>query len=349
MAYTVPAADKTSVGIFDLSAKKTTATFDFTGWNFAGTIRKENIEWSPSQSAFTVPVKMEKKGVTLYDYFIINLSDNTKIDLNDFLDKKSISNVRWDPKNRNFIFFLDEGVLYRADLSTKGAIAKIADNVTAYDLSGPSVYYSASPNNLLFKNSLDGQSQPTQITNNFPGSAGDKIATIVVYDDTRISLITQSRDNYIFNKGEHDNYFHKLDSGVLETHFSDDGKKLLFWTDNEISVYYLRDELSQPQRSENELQDITRYSQPVRNVQWLNDYEHIIFTVGGTTKIIELDPRDHRNCMDITSMKLDSPFVIYDAYLGKMFFTDQKDSSSALYSIEFPEKVSILNRIGIGG
>ncbi|MFA7319473.1 MAG: carboxypeptidase-like regulatory domain-containing protein [Parcubacteria group bacterium] len=349
LVYTVPTAEKTSVSVFDIVAKKMTATFDFAGWSFAGTDRKENIEWSPDSSAFSVPMKNDADGKTTYDYFIVTLADKTQIDLNQFLGKDSISNVRWDPKDNGYLFFLSQNTLYRANLNAKDNLVTIASNVSAYDLSGSTVYYALTPNNLLFKNSLDGRSEPSQITSNFPGKADAKITSMVVYDDSRIAMITDDHTLLIFNQGEHNNYFRELNDGILEAHFSDDGKKLLFWSDNEISVYYLRDELSQPVRNEDTMENITRYSQSVANVQWFYDYEHIVFTVGRFAKIIELDPRDHKNCMDIISTNLENPFMIYNSYLGNLFFTDTQNSSTDLNSIIFPEKPSILGRIGIGG
>ncbi len=349
LAYTASTTEKTSVGIFDIGAKKIIDTFDFTGWNFAGTVRKENLEWSPDETAFSIPVKKEVAGQTTYNYFIVTLADRSTLDLGQFLGKNSISNVRWDSKNKGFLFFLDQGTLYRANLKVKDDIAVIATDVLAYDLSGSTVYYATSSNNLLFKNTLDGASEPSQITNNFPGGTDNKISTMVVYDDARIAILTENHDLYIFNQGEHNDYFRKLNNDILETHFSDDGKKLLFWSDNEISVYYLRDELSQPDRAEDTMENVTRYSQSVKNIQWFYDYEHIVFSVGPYVKIIELDPRDHKNCMDILNTKLENPFVIYNSFLGNLFFTDTKDNSTDLNSIIFPEKTSILGRIGIGG
>ena len=349
LVYSVSDSQKIAANVFDIGAKKTTGTYDFVGWNFAGAVRKENIEWAPDESSFSVPVKKEVNGQTIYDYFIVNLSDQSQLDLNEFLAKSSISNVRWDSKQKGYLFFLDGSTLYRANLNVKGEITTIASDVSAYDLSGDRVYYAVTPNHLLFKNTLDGQAQPVQITNSFPDNAEEKITGLVVYDDSRIAILDSNHDLYIFNQGEHGNYFRKLSDGILETHFSDDGKKLLFWSDNEISVYYIRDEISQPERAENTMENITRYSTPVQNVQWFYDYEHIIFTVGRFAKIIELDPRDHRNCMDILNTTLENPFLIYNSFLGNIFFTDVKDSSTDLNSIIFPEKTSILGRIGIGG
>ena len=74
----------------------------------------------------------------------------------------------------------------------------------------------------------------------------DKGHVVVVYDDLRIALILENKDFYIFNKGDYGDYFRKLADDIEEAHFSDDGKRILFWSNNEISVYFLREQLSQP-------------------------------------------------------------------------------------------------------
>jgi hypothetical protein len=222
---------------------------------------------------------------------------------------------------------------------------RIADDVSAYDVSGSNIYYVQGSNNLVFRVATNGQSQKEQITSDFP-EEGKNVSKIIIYDENRIGLISKDKNFYIFNKGEHDNYFRKIGSDVEGMYFSDDGKKLLFWTDYEISVYFLRDWQVQPIRSENDLANITRYSEPIKNVQWFNDYEHVIFSTGRWTKIIELDPRDHRNCLDLINTTLETPQVVYNSYQEILYFTETKDNSTILESIIFPEPTPIL---GIGG
>ncbi len=237
--------------------------------------------------------------------------------------------------------------LFRANIKDATDISQVASDVSAYDLAYNGVYYVQSPNDLVFKTSLDGKTERTQITNNFPDASNPAIERIIVYDEFRIAFLARDQDLFIYNYGENDKYFHSLGNHVLEMHFSNDGKKLLFYTNNEISVYYTRNWTVQPIRQENDLNNITRYSENLKNVQWYKDYEHVIFSVGKYTKIIELDGRDHRNCLDLISTNLDSPFVIHNNGLEKLFFTDTKDDGTTiLNSIVFPEPVPIL---GIGG
>lgn len=332
-----------AVRIFDIESGEIKSETVFPDRQFIEDSRKENLEWSPDEVFISIPVENNSE----YGYFIYDLENKNQIDLNNSLNKKNIRNVRWDPKEKGYLFFIEEDNLFRVNTKNFQELTLVASDISSYDLSGALVYYSKN-SNLLFKNNLNGKAEPSQITSNFPGPENLKIATIIVYDDSRIALISESKDFYIFNKGDHGNYFRKLAENIQGSHFSDDGKKLLFWSDNEISIYFLRDQLSQPIREENEMQNITRHSEPIKNIQWLKNYEHVIFSSGRWIKIIEVDLRDRTNCMDIANTETETPFVIYNNSLEKLYFTDTKNDTTSLYSIDFPEEAPLLGVIGLG-
>ena len=123
--------------------------------------------------------------------------------------------------------------------------------------------------------------------------------------------------------------------------FSDDGKKMTYWTDNELYAYFTRDWDTQPLRAENERMLLTRFTQTLSDVQWTKDFEHILFTVGRDIKVIELDHRDHRNVMTLSSLHRDTGNVVSDFDDGKIYFLDTIDDQTALFSITFPEKESL--------
>lgn len=368
LAYITNKENDLTVNIFNITTSLVDQEINFSGWQFIEDAKKENIEWSPDNSFLSVPVKkltevalQKDKNILVknstkkianetlekyeYNYFIYDFTNKNSLNLTEILNKKEIHDVRWDPRESGFLFFLENDILFRADIKNPQNAVEIASDVSSFDLSGSYIYY-AQVSGLLYKNSLDGKSEPTQITNNFPGSQNVKLSSVVVYDDLRIALILENKDFYIFNKGDYGDYFRKLADDIEEAHFSDDGKRILFWSNNEISVYFLREQLSQPIRQENEIQNITRYSEPIKNVQWFKDYEHVIFNSGRWIKIIEIDPRDHANCMDLANTETLNPFVIYNSALEKMYFIDTKDAIANLFSITFPEKTTFF---GIGG
>ena len=360
LAYVTNPKNDLLVKIFNIENNSIEEEINFFGWQFIDEAKKENIEWSPDNSFLSVPVRKlveNKKPIKKiteivsneeyeYNYFIYDFSNKSSLNLAEITNKKNIHDVRWDPRDSGFLFFLKENSLFRINIKEPLNSIEISSDVSSYDLSGSYVYYTKN-SGLIYKKDLDGENEPIQITNNFPSSENTKISSIIVYDDSRIALIGENKDFYIFNQGEYGDYFRKLADKVEETHFSDDGKKILFWSSNEISVYFLREQLSQPIRKENEIQNITRYGDPIKNVQWFKDYEHIIFNSGRWIKIIEIDPRDHLNCMDLINTENINPFVVYNSALEKLYFIDIKDNISNLYSINFPEKTTLFG-VNIG-
>lgn len=333
------------VALLDVVSKELTQNFPFENWKIANEERGENIEWSPSEDYLSVPVeKISEEGEKKFHYFIIDPGNQKSFDLNDFIQKENIRDVRWDPKDKDYLFFLDGQSLFRQSVIENSDLVLISENVFAYDLSKDTLYYVSSPENLVFKSSLDGSGK-NQLTATFPDTS-TSVKKLIIYDDTRIGFIDSNKNIYVYNQAARDTYFKKLGSAAEGLHFSDDGKKILFWSGNEIWVYFTRDWDVQPIRKENDFFSITRYSENLRNVQWLKDYEHVIFSTGRFTKVIELDGRDKRNCLDIINTNLKKPFVRYSNSLERMYFTDEENGKMILKSIEFPEPTPILGIVG---
>lgn len=361
IAYNRQSEDDLNVNIFGVKDIANKKSFSISGYRLMNKENKENIEWSPEDSTLlSVPtekiepaVPEKKTAISLrikqpvkepekkYAYFIHNTGTDSTINLNEFLGLEDIRNVRWDPQEKNYLFFLNKNALYRVSIEDKKTLFLISNDVSAYDLSSGFVYFCDSASNLVFRNGLDGKDEKEQITLSFPES-NETVEKMIIYDESRIALLTKNKKLVIFNQGERDDYFKKIGEAVEGMQFSNDGKKLLFWTGNEISAYFLRDWNVQPERSEDQSFNITRYSETLKNVQWFNDYEHVIFSVGRSIKIAELDYRDRINCLNLPETSLDNPFVIYNSSLGKLFFTDKKDDSSSLFSIDFPERTTFL-------
>ena len=356
-------SDGVEMQILNISGKTIENSFSFPTAVFDDKTREENIEWSPNEDYLSVPMKItipasaikenplskiksaasatDNQTIEKYNYFIANPSDDSSFNLNSFLEKDDIRNVRWDPKDKNYLFFLSANSLYRSNITNKNDLKLIAENVSAFDLSKNAVYYTQSPNELAFKTSLDGTASPAQLTNNFP-EASSSTKKLIIYDDDRIAFLNSDHKLFVYNKGEHDTYFRKLGDRIQSFQFSDDGKKLLFASNNEIFTYFLRDWSVQPERAEDEIQSITRYSEPIKNIQWFKDYEHVIFSTGPYVKIIELDSRDHRNCMDILKTADNEPKLTYNHSSERLFFIDKNGDTSDLYNIVFPEPGAFL-------
>jgi hypothetical protein len=322
--------------------------------------KKENIEWSASDdNLLSLPAeKIEpaveekkispmikktapKEPVITYEYFIYNAEKNSTINLNEFVELSDIRNVRWDPQEKNVLFFLNGKSLYRLNTDDSKSLSLISEEVSAFDLTESFVYFCDSSNNLVFRTTLDGQDEKEQITYSFPENQ-ETVEKMIVYDESRIAFNTANKHLVIFNQGEREDYFKKIGENNEGMQFSDDGKKILFWTNNEISVYFLRDWNVQPERNEDQSFNITRYAENIRNVQWFKDYEHVIFNAGHSMKIVEIDCRDRINSLNFPEISIDTSQIVYNNFLEKLFFTDKKDDPTSLFSINFPEKTTFL-------
>lgn len=365
IAYTTESTEGTILKNLDVTNNKIEdKNYIFPGWQLLDSSKKENIEWSPNENFISVPVQKNidlsedknnlKKEIQKsqskieYAYFIINLENKTSFNLNEFLKKDAIRNVRWDPQEKGRLFFLSNDILYKADILNSENLVEVSTDVSSFDLSGSYIYYSNIKNNLIFKNNLK-TDESFQITSTFPEKENVLISKMIIYDDSRAIFITENKNIYIYNYGGRNNYFRKIGENIESASFSDYGKKLLFWSNNEISVYFVRDEFSQPLRNEDEIQNINRFGDRIDNVHWFSDYEHVIFSTGKYIKITEIDSRDRTNSMDITSTKIEDAMVVYNNSLEKLYFTDSNnENTTSLYSITFPEKDSFLETMGIG-
>jgi hypothetical protein len=218
----------------------------------------------------------------------------------------------------------------------------IAKNIASYDLSSSSIYYFQLPSGIVYRTDYTTANEPEQISTTSPEKMSDPSYQITVYDKNRIAFLNKSGDLYIQKLGGAKDYFKNLASGIVETQFSDDGKKLLYYSDYEISVYFTKDWEVQPWRSENDQKDIIRFSEKIDNVQWSKDYEHIVFSVGNKMKITEIDNRSQNNTEDMLAFSKKNNKIVSDFADNKIYFTDTDNGISKLYSIDFPEKTGMI-------
>lgn len=264
----------------------------------------ENIEWSPDNRKLIIP--LEQDGARSYS--IVTIADKLIVPLERLAhQERELHNPRWDSTTRDIVFYLDGTTLYRADTGASDEDTPIAfrDNVLAYDISGNDLYYLGSDTGIVYR--ISGNSpgaDPTQITTAPIDPDAQTLYSIVVYDDARLAIREHATGKlWVYSRlSAAETVLRPLaDSGAKGVQFSNDGKKLLFFTDNEISAYFVRDWETQPMREQDTAIQVARFSTAVKNVQWTEDYEHILFTLNGSAKIIELDSRDRRNMAEIVA------------------------------------------------
>lgn len=66
---------------------------------------------------------------------------------------------------------------------------------------------------------------------------------------------------------------------------------------------------------------LTRFSEKIENIFWLNDY-YLIFNVGDKIKIAEIDNRDGLNIIDLAEFR--SPKILWDKNAGKLYLVSEE-------------------------
>ena len=336
-------SDVFSVGMLNPSTKESMTLFSSPEYRFTED-EKENVEWSPQAHRVIIPAI---KNDSTKHYFIVTTDTFETVDLKDIAKTDDISHVRWDPDTKNALFYMSDSDLFRIDLDSPENITEVARNIASYDLSSNGLFYMQLPEGIIYQTNLTASSAPKQITSSGPADMSDPTYQIVVYDEDRITFLNRKGNLYVYNNGELNTYFPLLAKDAKGSQFSDDGKKILYWSDREISVYFAQKWEVQPTRKENENYSITRFADTIKNVQWTRDYEHVIFSVGKNVKIVELDQRDSNTRFDVLALETDKTHFVQNFSDGNLYFTNADASNvTTIFSIIFPEKIGIL---GFGG
>lgn len=320
----------------------------------------QNIEWSPKEDFLLVPLELptdspeEKTKISTEStgnktpYIILSVDSQTNLRwLNEFLPKNWVpQNARWSPSEQETIYFTFNESLWKISVKeeeTKNTTPTlIAENILGYDFYTDNIVILRKENHIFYHYGITDSDEPRQITtiplpeeNNLPHR-------IIVYDDRKIATINSERELFIHNTFEDKTFTKKLASSIDGAQFSDDGKKLLFWNDHEVFLYFMEKWETQPQRSEDTLIQIARFFDPVSNVQWAKDYEHILFNQEREVKILDLDTRGGQKAFILKTITLPHPRLFMSGRDDKIYYTDEQDERTHLFSFDFPEPKSFL-------
>ncbi len=215
---------------------------------------------------------------------------------------------------------------------------------TSFASAGNSIFYLNSADNLLYESNLDGSSVSQISLQPLPKG----IYKLYAQNSSRLAALSQNKDLYLLNPET--NLFDKIAGNVNGAEFSLDHKKIMYWTDSEIWVIYLEKIQIQPYKEAGEKELITRFAEKITSAIWYTeDNEHIIFVVGDTIKIIELDGRDKRNVADFIKTEnfspssWDNPQLYYNLDKQLLYFIN----NNKLYSAQIKTTQSLIQATGL--
>ncbi|MFH1509692.1 MAG: PEGA domain-containing protein [Candidatus Nealsonbacteria bacterium] len=136
-------------------------------------------------------------------------------------------------------------------------------------------------------------------------------------------------NNYTFEKnGEilsvkspNSESFEKIADSVKEIRISQDHKKLLYFTEHEISIFFLSDSIV-PKKNEGETMILLRLSNSINDCWWIKS-DHIIFSTDNNIKITEIDNRDILNIINIIKTK--NPEILWNENEKKLYYLSENN------------------------
>lgn len=175
---------------------------------------------------------------------------------------------------------------------------------------------------------------------------------LFAYSNDQTAILDSNNNLFLWDEAQN-----KLDgeegmkfifSGVKEVYFSNDGKKLLFLTQKEAYVYFVKDWEVQPKHISGDLEVIYRDPNELQKVQWYLDYQNIFIENKDGIKMVELDGRGGRNSQDfVTNPNISD--LGYDTADRKLWFIEKNENgTSNLQEIPFPVTQSLFSGIMSG-
>ena len=329
--------------------------------SFLNSNLEENVEWSSDNKRILIPFSDGSQKVFIIARIkkenlqdIINLNqvfNGTAVDEEIILLNKEknikkeveFEKVRWMfDKNDELVVFTTDHELYYIDITKPDEKILIDTQVSGFNFAGNRIYYTQLPNNIVWEIKDNNVDTKRQITNISVVTEENSFVTLTVYDQYRIAIETSKEELFMFNEEKEKNEItmDKLSDGVKGIQFSDDGKKLLYWTANEIWYLMLRDWKVQPIREKGDRVFITRFSAPVRNVQWMDDYENVLFSIGSLIKSVNIDIRWGAHIVDVHNATSDLSVrdMVYDKQNQLLFTRVRSDEESKLETMLLIDK-----------
>ena len=338
------------INALDKISGESTLVFESDRYRFSdNTLENIELSWS-DQERILVPVT-DDRGATI---LIIDRETGETTDIRDIAPITAPSFARWHPTDERAFFVLSgDSDLYvirpKESLPEKRAVL-LSSGISAYDLSQRYLYTLEAETGIVYRSAYGNEEEfgPDPITPPIESIIGAETPVLTVYDERRVAVYDLHGKGILYNDdGGRNPAMISLGDAVEGVQFSDDGKKLLFYSENEISVAFTRDWEVQPVRSSGDVLQIARFSSPLSSAQWTEDYEHILFGIGGEVKIAELDHRDRRQMETLIPIPTGSTLVQALSSFGedRIYLLTRNDQGDASFSfITFPEETGIFVR-----
>jgi hypothetical protein len=282
--------------------KKSEDSLDFTIWDIKNQIERNVYSFHlPSNSQGNVNHALWSSSSELIS-FQVETTGNIQTFLYNTTEQSTLSPISFfgetihivsSPFQSNQILSLSSsGILSTSDYEKGHVVLSSAIDVVTFAKFGNGLVWLGAMGNMWKLDSL--QSQPEKLP----------IKPFTMKPTSTYELlefagkIFLQEENSLFSVNEDTETFELLFTSVFEISLSPDGRKLALLNGQEIWLLYLQEEHGQPTRAKGDKVFLTRFSEEISNLGWLNSYS-LLFTTDQTIKTTEIDNRDQLNIFDI--------------------------------------------------
>ena len=236
-------------------------------------------------------------------------------------DSKEIYlNIGMKEQEKNFVLELNKF----PPILTERKISSISENVVASQSLNNKIYY-LDNSGYVFKtdSSPDLFQKGTELkinTKPFPVQPETEYKLRVFQD---YIFLQEKKSLYLYDQDSES--FEKFFDGISNLKISPDLNKLVFSSKSEIWILFLKDSDSPFLYQKGDKVFLTRISEKIDNIFWLNSY-YLIFNSGSKIKIAEIDDRDGISIIEIA--EFESPKIFWNKTDKKLYIL----SNGNLYS-----------------
>jgi len=137
---------------------------------------------------------------------------------------------------------------------------------------------------------------------------------INIHEETNYQIIAEDfskiflkRDESLYYLNPETHLLEQIFNSVKTVKFSEDMKKIIISTNNQIWLFYMDEEQEQPQRKIGEKILLAGSPDEISNLFWLNNF-YIIFQIKDSIQIAEIDNRSRVNLIELTTFPSSSIF-----------------------------------------
>lgn len=232
-------------------------------------------------------------------YFVLNLETDILTPLS---FKTEPSQIFFNPESANKLFLLYQPDIKEIDMLTGNVSASLFSNIISMDISNNNIYI-LDKNGFVFK--TDSALSKMEKINILPIQIKDKANYQLVALNGN-AFIKENDSLYAFDKEIMS--FNKISDAVKDFKLSPDAKQLLYFTNNQLFIYFIDKKTDQPHKKAGEKIELANSQSQIENAFWLNNF-YVIFDNGEKITISETDERGGFNTVDI--FKMDSPKILW--------------------------------------